>query len=453
VTSLRLAALAACLLPCPAGASTNAPASGIRWHASTDRHDASIPGWSVTRVLGRLAVETGWRVLVEPGVQAEVQARFQGLPAREALPRILGGLNFTFTTATNGVATLRVFKSRATAAGQEVRAEGGRIGDELIVQMKKPGAGEAERLAGLAGGTLSGTNGAAFRLKFDSDAAAAAAKAILESSSEVASVENNLELVPPETPVAMDSSGPMPPLGLNPTVNPDGSRRVIALVDTAVQPLSAEFQAFLLPSVDIVSGAQPSTGPTHGTSMAEAMIQGLGAASPDRQSTTRIRPYDVYGSNAYSTTWDVARAVTQAVQDGATIVNLSLGSGEDSPYLRDVVRSVSDQGALVIAAAGNDASSAAFYPAAYDSALAVTASGNSGQLARYANFGDFVDIAVPGAARVSVNGGAWVVQGTSVSSAFASGVAGGMARDPFVSLGAVRQSLTTRFPFQTPRGP
>ena len=450
----RFIVLLVAALPARAGASTtNAPVPGVRWHAATGRHDAMLPGWPIDRVLGRLAAGTGWRVLVEPGIRAEVRTSFTGLSTREALPRILGGLNFTLTAATNGISTLRVFRTSASSAAEEIAADrGGVIGDELIVRLRKPGAVDAALLAAQTGGTITGTNGAALRLKFDSDAAAVAAKAALEANADVAAVENNLEFAPPETPVAVAAAA-LPPLGLNPTVNPDGSKRVIALVDTAVQPLAPEFQSFLLPGVDIVPGARPSTDPTHGTSMAEAMVRGLAAGSADGLSTTRIRPYDVYGPNDSASTWDVARAVTQAVQDGATIINLSLGSIQDSPYLRDVVSSVTAQGALVIAAAGNDSSPAPFYPAAYDSALAVTASSVRGGLAGYANFGSFVDIAAPGATYVSLNGASWMVQGTSVSSAFASGVAGGMARDAQAPLGTVRLSLTSTFPFQSRRGP
>jgi hypothetical protein len=435
-------------------AATNEVAPVLVWRASKDRHDAAIPGWPVTRVLGRLARQTGWRVLVEPGVRSAVRVRFNGLPAREALPRLLGGLDFSLTSASNGVTTLKVFRSAASAAREEVDAERDGIReDELIVRLRKNAPGAAAEWARRLGGELVGTNGAAMRLKFDSAAEASAAKSVLESDSEVASVENNLDLFPPEVPVPASDALPAP-LALQPTVNPDGSRRVIALVDSAVQPLGAEYQAFLLPAVEIVPGAAPGAEPTHGTSMAEAILRGLGAGSSDGQSTTRVRSYDVYGPNASTTTWDVAVAVTRAVQDGATIVNLSLGSGQDSPYLRDVLSSVTSQGALVVAAAGNDASAEAFYPAAYDSALAVTSSTGGNRLASFANFGGFVDVAAPGATTVSLSGNTWRVQGTSVSAAYISGVAGALGRNPSTSLLDVRQTLGTTFPVPaTPRVP
>jgi len=238
---------------------------------------------------------------------------------------------------------------------------------------------------------------------------------------------------------------------LSATVRPDGTRRMIALIDSAPQPLAPEFQAFLLPTVDLVPGAGSGTGPSHGTSMAEAMVRGLGAGASE--TSTRIQPYNVYGAGESASTWDVAAGIARAAQEGATIINLSLGSPQDSPHLRAVIRQVTDQGALVVAAAGNNGSTESFFPAAYDEALAVTAVGRSGQLTPYANRGTFVDLAVPGSTVVETGGRTWVVQGTSVSAAYASGLAGALAQNPQAPLGPVRSRLIESFPVQPGKGP
>jgi hypothetical protein len=187
--------------------------------------------------------------------------------------------------------------------------------------------------------------------------------------------------------------------------------------------------------------------------MAEAMVRGLSAGSPETSTSTRIQPYNVYGASESASTWDVARGITQAAQDGSTIINLSLGSAQDSPYLRDVIQQVTGQGALVIAAAGNNGSMDPFYPAAYEATLAVTATGRSGQLTPYANRGGFVDLGVPGSIVVQMDGQSWVVQGTSVSAAFASGMAGALAQNPQTPLAPVRSKLIETFPIHLPKSP
>lgn len=439
--------------PWALGASTNRVISGLRWRSGLDRHDAAILGWPVNQVLGRLKAQTGWKILMESGIRTQVKARFEGLSTRDAFPRILGGLNYSFTTSSNGVSLLRVFRSVASAAREEIIGDigAGLIGDELIVRLKGGTDLDASKLALKWGAESLGTNGLAALLKFESEAAATAARSKLESDPEIAAVENNREFAPPEMPSRLTDGRPAP-LNLAPSVTPDGTRRVIALIDSDVQAMASDFQSFMLPAVAIVAGAPVSEEPTHGTSMAEAIIRGLAAASPNNLSSTRVRPYDVYGGNVSTSTWDVTQAVAASVQEGATIVNLSLGSSEGSPYLRDVIRSVTDQGVMVIAAAGNEAGAAPFYPAAYESTLAVTASASSrnGQLAGYANFGAFVDLAVPGSTQVTINGASWTVQGTSVSAAFASGMAGGLAMDPRMNLLPIRETLATRFPFRRP---
>jgi hypothetical protein len=402
-------------------------------------------------VLARLSAQTGWRVWIEDGIETQarpqIRAQFRNLTAREALPRILGGLNYSLTTSSTGRRELKVFATQARSSTHEIMADEGEgvIANELIVRSKSGSKLDAQRLADLKGATLVGTNGVsgAYRVRFDSDLQAEDAKRTLSAESEDLAVENNQRLEAPDAPIPV-AGLTAPPLRLTATVRPDGTRRVIALIDSAPQPLAPAFQSFLLPTVDVVAGTSASGNPSHGTSMAEAMVRGLSAGTAE--TSTRIQPYNVYGAQEAASTWDVARGITQAAQDGSTIINLSLGSAQDSPYLRDVIQQVSDQGALVIAAAGNNGSADPFYPAAYDAALAVTATGRSGQLTPYANRGGFVDLGVPGSTVVQMDGRSWVVQGTSVSAAYASGMAGAWAQNPQTPLTPIRSKLIETFP-------
>jgi subtilisin family serine protease len=79
---------------------------------------------------------------------------------------------------------------------------------------------------------------------------------------------------------------------------------------------------------------------------------------------------------------------------------------------------------VFIAAAGNQPVTTPFYPAASPDVLAVTAIDN-GQLASYANRGPFVSLGAPGTSIVYYQGQPWIVQGTSASTAYVTGVAAG----------------------------
>jgi len=91
--------------------------------------------------------------------------------------------------------------------------------------------------------------------------------------------------------------------------------------------------------------------------------------------------------------------------------------------MRDVISEASAKGIMFIAAAGNDGSTEKFYPAAYPEVLAVTALDN-GQLAPYANHGDFVSLAASGTSIISYGGRSYYAMGTSEA---APKVAGGLA--------------------------
>ena len=80
----------------------------------------------------------------------------------------------------------------------------------------------------------------------------------------------------------------------------------------------------------------------------------------------------------------------------ADIINMSLGGGSFSQTEQDIVDQVRDEGVIIIAAAGNEDTSALSYPAAYDGVVSVSAVGPEKQLAPYSNFGTSIDIAAPG---------------------------------------------------------
>ncbi len=152
--------------------------------------------------------------------------------------------------------------------------------------------------------------------------------------------------------------------------------------------------------------------------------------------SVQILPVDVYGPNASTSTFDVASGITQAINGGANVLNLSLGSEGDSPFLRDLIKDAIAKKIAFFAAAGNEPVTTPFYPAAYSDLglFAVTATTGtfpptgapqSPSLASYANRGTFINLAAPGTSFISFNGQQWYAVGTSSATAVASGMAAG----------------------------
>lgn len=108
----------------------------------------------------------------------------------------------------------------------------------------------------------------------------------------------------------------------------------------------------------------------------------------------------------------VARSVRRAVDDGAQVVNLSLGGytlGDVAPVALSGVFGGKEQlrdGPVFVAAAGNDGLDRPFYPAAFPSVIAVAALGSRHRRAGFSNFGPWVDAAADGERLLStfVNG-------------------------------------------------
>ncbi len=80
----------------------------------------------------------------------------------------------------------------------------------------------------------------------------------------------------------------------------------------------------------------------------------------------------------------------------ADIINMSLGSSSKSTTMEGAVVMAYNAGSLIIASAGNAASSDRLYPAAYGEVVAVTAIGGDGTLASYSNYGSWVELTAPG---------------------------------------------------------
>jgi len=385
----------------------------------------------LSKLLRNLAQVTGWDIYVEPDTKHTVSTKFTDRPPGEALKLLLGDLSFALLPAqTNGVPRLFVFRTSLQEATELIKAPekaatktAKPIANELIVTLK-PGA-NIDDLAKKLGAKVIGRADKfrTYRLQFDDAEAATKARSSLEENSDVESIENNYAISRPPTPDSLTMSS-FAPIDLRPKAVTDGNRVIVGLIDTPTQRQGTGIEDFLLAGLALAGESNPSdTQPTHGTSMSETILRALSAGLNGEPSAVRILPVDVYGNQPSTSTYDVAMGIYEAVNKGAQIINLSLGSDGDSPFLRKMIQSSHDQGILFFAAAGNEPVATPTFPAAYPEVIAVTAGTSKGVIASYANFGNFVDAIAPGSSIVNFRGQSWVIMGTSASTAYASGAA------------------------------
>ena len=129
---------------------------------------------------------------------------------------------------------------------------------------------------------------------------------------------------------------------------------------------------------------------------------------------------------------DLARAINQAVEAGAHIINISGGelsqSGEADPILANAVRACNENNILIVAAAGNDGCECLHVPAALNSVLAVGAMNARGLPFDFSNWGKTYQtqgILAPGEGILGAKpgGGTVVRSGTSFATPIVSGIA------------------------------
>lgn len=121
---------------------------------------------------------------------------------------------------------------------------------------------------------------------------------------------------------------------------------------------------------------------------------------------------------------DLAAGIVWAVDNGAEVINLSLGGPSSDRLERDAISYAQDRDVLVVAAAGNDATSTKQYPAALPDVLSVGATSTNGSTrAPFSTFGSWVDVAAPGRGiLVAAPGGSFEkADGTSFSTPLVSG--------------------------------
>ncbi len=110
----------------------------------------------------------------------------------------------------------------------------------------------------------------------------------------------------------------------------------------------------------------------------------------------RIMAIKVLDADGDGSAGDAVPAIYYAVANGADIISGSWGATEGSDALKDAVAYAYSQGVIVVAAAGNEGSDVAYYPAAYPNVLAVAATDPSDRRWYSSNYGDWVDVAAPG---------------------------------------------------------
>jgi subtilisin family serine protease len=183
---------------------------------------------------------------------------------------------------------------------------------------------------------------------------------------------------------------------------------VIAIIDSGIDAGHPDLAGKIVAGYDFVdSDGTPNDANGHGTHVAGIAAaltnNAVGVAGMDWQA--RIMPVRVLDAEGSGWNSDIVQGINWAYQNGAKILNLSLGGTTYTQSMQDAVNAAHAAGSLVVAAMGNcrvyDATTCPVanptnYPAAYDNVMGVAATGPTDAFASYSQYGSHCDISAPG---------------------------------------------------------
>jgi len=177
-----------------------------------------------------------------------------------------------------------------------------------------------------------------------------------------------------------------------------GNGVTVAVLDTGVSEGTDGYGRLLAGRDFADNDDDPSDHDGHGTHVAgtigQATDNGYGTAGVAPGAA--ILPVRVLGASGSGSLADVADGIVWATDQGADVINLSLGAGGGAWVLESAIDYAVRNGVVVVAASGNDGRSSVDWPAAYDNAIAVGAVDAAGRRAPYSNGGSALDIVAPG---------------------------------------------------------
>lgn len=176
----------------------------------------------------------------------------------------------------------------------------------------------------------------------------------------------------------------------------------------------------------------------HGTHVAGVVL----LAAPE----ARILPMRVLDSEGRGNVFTLVEAINRAVEGGADIINLSLGTDFYSDLLEETIEEAIEANVLVVAAAGNANSDLPRYPAADDDVLGVASVDDNDLKSAFTNWGPWVSVSAPGEALISAfpeNAySAW--SGTSMAAPLVAGQAAVLkALSPNIRQQSLRRIITS----------
>lgn len=205
---------------------------------------------------------------------------------------------------------------------------------------------------------------------------------------------------------------------------------LVADIDTGIDENHEDLKANLVESKSFTSCAPSGDQNGHGTHTAGT----IGAVGNNSKGVVGVNwqvgilAFKVGCTGRDMSTTNISRAINEAAQRNAKVINMSLGGSGASSTMQQAITNAVNSGTVVVASAGNDGPGTAdgLFPGAFPNVISVAATTSSDGRASFSSTGNTVDVAAPGLGILSTwKGGSYnTISGTSMAAPHVTGLVG-----------------------------